>query len=248
MTVSATTSAEKLPVPVLDHPHWRVNFRPAVYERDRLRSLSDCLDVLQKARVRLRGWDFPHVPRPEQLTYGQTWLAGWSDWSKHLEYWRFYQSTQFIYLGGIREVMDLEWEPKLRQTMKWHADSNDDIDAVPGFLDLTNSIYNITEFFEFATRLAQAKVYTDPVTITVRLTGIAGFMLAADQNKRWSADYVAHEAEINYTTTITPAELISSAAEQAMKCTVSLFQRFGWLNPNIDAIRTDQQKLLTRQF
>ena len=96
MTVPATTAVEKLPVAVLEHPHWRVNYRPAAYVAKRLPRLSDCLEVLQKTRVRLRGWDFPHLPSGEpQLIYGDSWIAGWSDFKGHLEYWRFYQSTQF---------------------------------------------------------------------------------------------------------------------------------------------------------
>jgi len=166
----------------------------------------------------------------------------------HLEYWRFYQSTQFIYLGSVREVTQADWDRKLRETMKWHGHGNVDIDAVPGFLSLTNSIYSITEFFEFAARLAQAQVYNEPITISVSIKRIGGFMLAADENRAWSSDFVARQSDLKYATILAPAELIASAAEQAMKCTVWLFERFGWLKPNIDAIRTDQQKLLTRQL
>jgi hypothetical protein len=249
MSVPVMTPVQKLPVAVLEYPHWRVNYRPAVFVPNRLASLSDCLAVLQKNRVRLRGWDFPHIPSHEsERAYGDAWVAGWSDFMGHLEYWRFYQSTQFLYLGSVREVTEQEWAPKLRQTMKWHADADVDIDAVAGFLSLANSVYNITEFFEFAARLAQAEVYVDPVTVEISVKGISGFMLAADQNKMWSSDYIASEQELRYETTLAPAELIASAADNAIKCTVWLFERFGWLNPNVDAIRTDQQKLLTRQL
>ena len=153
-----------------------------------------------------------------------------------------------MYLGSVREVTESEWTPKLRQTMKWHADSDVDIDAVPGFLSLKNSVYNITEFFELAARLSQTGVYVDPVTITISLTGIAGFMLAADENKMWSSDYVARSGDLRYETTLAPVELVSSAADHAIDCAVWLFERFGWLKPNVDAIRKDQQELLTRQL
>jgi hypothetical protein len=249
MTVSAVTPAEKLPVPVLEHPHWRVNFRPSVYIPNRLETLTDCIDVLQKTRVRLRGWDFPHVPsRENQLIFGDSWVAGWSDFMSHLEYWRFYQSSQFLYLGSVREVTEKEWAAKLRKAMRWHADDHVDIENVPGFLSLTECIYNVTEYFEFAARLTQAQIYVDPVTITISVKGIAGFMLATDENRGWSSDFVAHQDELHFAKSFAPADLISSAAEQALACTVWLFERFGWLKPNMDAIRNDQQKLLTRTF
>ena len=249
MTVSAMTPAVQLRVPVLEHPHWRVNFRPSIYAPNRLETLSVGLDLLQKTRVSLRGWDFPHISsRPADLIFGDSWVAGWSDFKGHLEYWRFYQSTQFLYLGSVREATEPDWALKLRATMKSHANNNVDLDAVPGFLSLTNCIYNITEYFEFAARLAQAQVYVEPVTITISIKGIAGFMLAADFDRSWCTDFVASQDEMNYTITLAPSDLVSSAPDHAMKCTLWLFERFGWVKPNIDSVHTDQQKLLTRQF
>jgi hypothetical protein len=247
MTVPAMTAVQKLPVPVLEHPHWRVNYRPSTYVAGRLRKLSDCWEVLQKTSVRLRGRGFPLIPpRESEREYGDTWIAAWNNSIAHVEYWRFYQSSQFLYLGSVREVTDPEWTSHFRDTMEWHAHARDDINAVPGFLSLRNSIYNITEFFEFAARLAQAQVYTEPVTIDISIKGIAGFMLAAE-NKEWSSDYVAQQGELRYDVTVTPAELIASAADQAIQCAVWFFERFGWRKPNVDAIRTDQQNLLNRR-
>lgn len=249
MTVSAATITDKLPVPVLEHPHWRVNFRPSVYAPDRMDTLTECVDVLNKTRVRLRGWDFPYMPSREvDFNFGDTWVAAWSDFMGHLEYWRFYQSTQFLYLGSVREVTEPTWTAKIRDAMEWHAHGRVDIGTVPGFLSVVECIYNITEYFEFGARLAQAEIYRDAVTITISLKGVEGFMLAAEKSRMWSADYVAKQSQLQYAKIFAPADLISSAAENALACTVWLFERFGWLKPNIDAIRSDQQKLLTRAF
>lgn len=245
MTASAMTPTETLPVPVLEHPHWRVNFRPAVYDPSRVRNLADCLAVLYKTRVQLRGWDFPHISDSD-LNYGDTWIAGWSDFMQHFEYWRFYQSAQFLYLGSVAEVTETAWAAKLRATMKgWAGLRGIDIETVPGFLSLTNFIYSLTEYFEFAARLAQAQIYVEPITIAVSLKGVAGFMLAADENRRWTSDYIARQPELNYIETFSPADLIASSANHALECALWFFERFGWLKPNVDLIRTDQQKLLT---
>lgn len=249
MTVSAITPAERLPVPVLEHPHWRVNFRPSVYVPDRLQTLVECLDVLRKTRVQLRGWDFPHVPSDSQLDYGDTWIAGSSDFMEHFEYWRFYQSTQFLYLGSVRENTERDWEARIRDTMgKWSALRGVDIQTVPGFLSLTESIFNLTEYFEFAARLAQAQVYVEPIDINISVRGIGGFMLAAEPTRRWTAEYVAREPVLTYAKTFTPSDLIAAAADHALTCTLWFFARFGWLRPNVDLIRTDQQRLLTRRL
>jgi len=55
-----------LPVPVLQHPHWRVNFRPAVYEDNLIPTLAKCFEIIEKNRVSLRGWDFPHLSRRDE--------------------------------------------------------------------------------------------------------------------------------------------------------------------------------------
>lgn len=249
MSVPAMTPVAKLPVPVLEHPHWRVNYRPSTYVAGKLPTLGECWELLQKTTVRFRGWAFPHIPpRDSERDYGDTWIAGWSHYRSHVEYWRFYQSPQFLYLGNLREVTDPAYSSELRNAMTLHADSASDLQSVRGFLSLTNSIYTITEFFEFAARLAQAGVYVDPITIDISIKGIAGFMLAADRNKVWSSDYIARQPDLRYETTLAPAELVASAAEHAVRCAVWLFERFGWVKPNLDAIRTDQQQLLARTF
>ncbi|MBV8517306.1 MAG: hypothetical protein JO197_07875 [Acidobacteria bacterium] len=166
----------------------------------------------------------------------------------HLEYWRFYQSSQFLYLGSVREVTDPEWAEKIRTTMKWHARDRVNIDEVPGFLSVVECVYNLTEYFEFAARLAQAEVYTDSVTVSISIKGIKGFMLAADHNRLWKPDFVATQDEFHYSHAYSPADLVSSAAEEALRCTTWLFERFGWLHPNLDVLRSDQQKLLTQKF
>jgi hypothetical protein len=249
MTVPAMTSAEKLQVPVLDYPHWRVNFRPATYLPKRLGTLSECVEVLNRTRVQLRGWDFPHLPASDSaFDYGDTWVAASSDFMNHYEYWRFFQSTQFLYLGSVREVTETEWNARIRSAMQWHSRGKVDIDRVPGFLNTTECIFNLTEYFEFAARLAQAQVYVEPLTIAISIKGISGFMLAEEPNRRWNADFVTRQEQLNFEDTFAPADLISSAADYALNWAVQLFERFGWLKPNLDSIRTDQQKLLTRKF
>ena len=242
------TAAEALPVPVLAQPHWRVNFQPATYEKHRIPSLQECLDVVQKNRVRLRGWDFPHISRAPQLIYGPTWLGSWSDAFDHLEYWRLYQSAQFLYLGSVREVTEKNWNARIREAMKVHADDNVDIDEVPGFLSITEVIYNTTEMFEFAARLAQAGIYTERIHIAISLTGVKNFMLAADENRGWTSDFVTSLNDMTYEIPLTQTDLVASAADHALRCTTWIFERFGWLKPNMGAIKSDQQKLLTRQW
>src|SRR5206468_3269350 len=149
MTTVENASSATLPVPVLEHPHWRVTYRPATYDEHRIATLSECLAIVAKHAVRLRGWDFPYVsPDQGERATGSRWIAAWSDVMGHLEYWRFYQSSQFLYLGSVREVTEPNWAEEIRRTQRFVdlADTSN----VPGFLSITNFTYNVTEIFEFA--------------------------------------------------------------------------------------------------
>ena len=243
------TNTITLPVPVIENPRWRVNVRPATYQRERIPTLSDCLDIVEKSRVRLRGWDFPHSgSRHGDVAFGQDWVASWSDAFGHLEYWRFYQSTQFLYLGSVREVTERDWNERIRNAMKFHADSHVDIDAVPGFVTITEIIYNLTEYFEFVARLAQAQIYSEPFRVLISLEDVGGFMLAADKQRSWSSNFVTSNKRIEYSVSLTPEDSVGAASDHAIKAAIAIFERFGWRHPNRDVIRSDQQKLLTRSW
>ena len=40
----------ELPVPVLEHPHWRVNIRPNDYQEQLIPSLGKCLEIIEVDR------------------------------------------------------------------------------------------------------------------------------------------------------------------------------------------------------
>jgi hypothetical protein len=186
-------------------------------------------------------------PFSDRIHDEDTWAAGSSNYDGHIEYWRFYQSSQFLYLGAIREETDRALKDALQGRWNSRANRSSNGDAVSRFLGLTNTVYNITEYFELASRLAQARIYREPVTISISLKDVAGFGLVADLDWRMMNEYVSQETQLDYPVTLTPADLVSSSAKHAMKCILWLYKKFGWANPNIDAIRTDQERLLSQR-
>jgi hypothetical protein len=115
------SSEFQLPVPVLAGPHWRVNIRPERYEAGAIVSLGECFSVVERAAVRLRGWPYPAVSRnSEERDQGTNWVASWCSFRGHSEYWRFYQSKQFLHLFAVREATESAWAEKLRITAMGH--------------------------------------------------------------------------------------------------------------------------------
>lgn len=241
----------ELPVPVLQYPHWRVNFRPGVYEEYLIPSLAKCFEIIERNKLSLRGWDYPHLSRRDtERGQGNNWVASWSNFMGHHEYWRFYQSGQFIHLFSVREVTETEWRTKLESDMKSHLSYMRDIDweRIPGFLSIVNFVYNVTEIYEFATRLCQSQVYSGTVNIKVELKGIKGFVLSAPWERAWHSYYAASENVLATSNNIETDALVAASREAALRSIVWFFERFGWLSPPKNVIAHDQENLIKGRF
>ncbi len=243
--------APDLPVRVLDHPHWRVVIRPTNYKANRLASLSAGFDLVDKTSVRLRGWPYPSVDREDKArVQGNDWIGSWAEFMGHSEYWRLYLSGQFVHLFAVREATELRWREKLLGATQAHLRHVRDLEwsAIPGFLDVTNFIYCMTEIFEFATRLAERGEIPDSVDVDIRLRQIKGFVLTTSIERMWSRYRAASEAEIGRTWTYETADLLARRREHAVEAIAWFFERFGWLDPPRQSIQADQQALLERRW
>jgi len=239
-----------LPVGVLDVPHWRVVFRPHQFEAEALESLADCRRAVEANRVSLRGWDYPHIsPDPTEFGYRTNWIESWSSFMGHLEYWRFYQSRQFVHLFSVRESTRQGWREKLKADAAGHSFGMEDFDwdTVPGFISIENFIYCVTEIFEFATRLCQAQVYNDRVLITIELHDIRGFVLTTGWNRAWYKHCASSEEKLSKTWDVAAGELIGSQ-DAAVRAAIWFFERFGWEAPSPEVIRRDARALLERKI
>ncbi len=236
-----------LPVPVLEFPHWRVNLRPEAYQEDFIPNLGQCLEIIEKNKVSLRGWDYPHLSvRDTERSYGETWLASWASFMGHFEYWRLYQSGQFVHLFSIREATVEDWKQKLRSDMKVHLSHRPEIDweKVPGFISFVNLLYTATEIFEFAARLCQSGVYSGVVNVRIELKSIRGFVLSADWNRSWSDYYAAAENNLSHNWSVDSKDLVAKSTEYSLSATTWFLERFGWLSPTLDVLRHDQENFL----
>jgi Putative DNA-binding domain len=238
----------EMPVPVKDYPHWTVTFRPETYTPDLIPSLTDCLKLVEKARVQLRGWSFPHLSNREtDRSYGSDWIGSWASFMGEIEYWQLFQSGQFAHFAAVIEVVDSNWREKLQQEAMSHLRHRQDIDwnAVPGYISLVNLVYTVTEYFEFAARICQAGVYRGGLAVSLELTGIRDFVLTTDWNRSWSHYRPATDNRLHKTWRVSSEKLVAGSAEHSIKAIVWLCECFGWMSPNVEAIKKDQVKLLS---
>ncbi len=240
-----------LPVPVKDYPYWTVLYRPDTYSIERIPSLSECVKLVEKARVQLRGWDFPHLAMREDSSNGtirgSQWIGSWANFMGSIEYWQLFQSGQFVHFAAVRETTERQWRDKLQQQTISHLRHMRDVDwdTIPGYISLVNLVYTITEYFEFAARICQAGVYQGNIDITIGLHGAKGYLLTTDWDRMWTQYCPASSNDLDKSWQVSSEALLAGSAEHSLKAISWVCECFGWMSPNLEALGQDQQKLLS---
>jgi hypothetical protein len=240
-----------LPVPVKSVAYWTVLFRPETYSPERIPTLTECVKLVEKARVQLRGWDFPHLAMREDecngTVRGSTWTGSWTNFMGNVEYWQLFQSGQFVHFSAVREATEPQWRIKLQREAMSHLQHIHDIDwdAIPGYVSLVNLVYVITEYFEFAARICQAGIYQGDIEIAIGLHGARGFLLTTEWSRVWRQYCRASSNELNKSWRISSEAMVAGSAEHSLKAITWLCECFGWMSPNLEALSHDQQKLLS---
>lgn len=220
--------------------YWRINFQPIIYVKEKI-GLEECLSVVKRNKVSLRGWEYPFVAQRTgsdmSLIPCNNYYEGWVSWYGYNEYWRMYQSGQFIHYVGLYE--------------DWMGEENDKENIKPGeVIGITGSItYHITEVFEFLSRLVIDKIYEDGVIVSISLNNSKGRKLEVmDPTKaRLISEYKAG-SDVKFEKRYTRDELITNSKELALDAIIYICNRFGWHNPSIEVIKKDQEDLLLKRF
>ena len=220
--------------------YWRINIRPVTLGLEKL-SLPQCLDIVERSRVSLRGWDYPHISSRDDEDTGREnhgeFVQHWIDWWSHIEFWRMYRSTQFLHYRALKE----DWED-------WNERRPNERPPKGG-ISVLGIIWLWTEVFEFAFRLARSGIYADGATLTLSLENTKdrqlwvseGNRMPFSYERRTSASRIEHEFDLS------PTRLEKSDHDFYLPELVDLFEHFNW-TPSVSLLQSDQQKLLTRSF
>ncbi len=220
--------------------YWRVSLRPTRGDEGRIPALSWCRESLAQSSVHLRGWDYPHVGHRE-LANGQDWVESGADFHGHVEYWRFYQSGQFVHHFAFEEDYELDPDqlpPGIREPSPSRRYSS-----------ILSALYRITEVFEFAARLASKNVLSPEAEISIKLAGTEGRQLFFwDLGRSLHDDYICNIPEITLSDTYSEDELLARADQLALTTTGGLFERFNWAQVPLRVFAQDQANLLERKL
>ena len=215
--------------------YWHVIIRPADFSERRLSQVIDAQPLVEHCAVNVRGWPFPYVDPEDPPGIVGDFIEQSIDWSEIVEYWRMYQSAQFIYYGGLRNdwtdrsvlrVPPRDWEP--------HK-----------LLSVGDSIYTITEFFEFAARLSSSLEAVDTMHIEIHLHHVKGRRLWIDDPSRapLRADRMAQSDDWQFDQIdFSQSLLLAQSREIALAAAQDLFRRFSW-DADTSILRSKQDEL-----
>jgi hypothetical protein len=221
--------------------YWRINFQPLLLLEEKL-SLGECRDAVERNAVKVRGWQYPYVPVKNDDQQGSLpsgeFLEAWIDWWNHIEYWRLYRSHQFLHYLALRE--------------DWFAESDWEKDKAkvitPGqALGTARTIWQITEIFEFLSRLGRGGFYPSGAIISLSLENTEGRQLWVDDPQRmpFLDEKKTGAARIEIKREMSSTDFSTEGAEIARSVLTELFDHFGWRNPSVENIRAQQEQLLT---
>lgn len=224
--------SSSVPEKIRTRGFWRFLIRPTVFEAERL-PYSDLEDLIRRVAVRLRGWDFPHFEK-EGLIRGADFVGSETDWNHHVESWRFFQSGQFAFLGGMK----LDWHDQSVLAQPRELPNNGRV------LGVVESLWTLTEVFELAARLATSRAGAEEMAVIIELGGIEGRQLFVDDWQRGEF-FEHHKASVpsfEKEFVLERDQLIADPDDAAVSAAIEVFMRFGW-RPDRETLRGSQAEL-----
>ena len=200
--------------------YWRILIRPTEYRDPDSMRYSDLEPVINRSSVRLRGWDFPHISdRDGGIRREQTHIEHITEWQHYLEYWQFYLTGQFIYLGGVSS----EWRDVSELDPGTYA-------KLPGRpLWVLDVFFRFTEAFEFASRLSITSSGNREMHIEIGIHNISEFQLELPSSRAgFMAPKTSGISKFIYPIQLTRDLLVSDPSGHARRAASELFQRFDW--------------------
>jgi len=218
--------------------YWEVIIRPTQFKKERI-SLPECTQIVQVCKVRLRGWDYPHISsRHPPYVGGSDYVESLTDWNGYKELWRMYQSGQFVHLFGCRE----DWLGEQKSIFGPSRYSHIKLCSV---LEVIMTLYSVTEIYEFASRLAEKNLFEGNAFLSITLHGMQNRKLTFFEfGRSLFDDYVCHVNDLSQEKTIAVNELLGRGHEIALDHTLQILERFNWLSPPREILKEDQQKFL----
>lgn len=239
-------SEDQIVSKIKESAHWRVVLHPSQFKKDRIGRLSELWKIVEETQVCFRGWYYPHISyREEERVRGINYIGYCSQSRRYTEYWRFYQSGQFIHLFTFHED-DPDYADTLRRCLQGEVPlTPQQFASIHGFVDIVSAVYTFTEIFELAGRLTQQEILHPDCQIMIGMHNIQGHALSFSTFNRALYDlYIAQVNTLEKSWTLNSEELIARVRDLAVEASLWFFERFGM--EVIEQVVADMQASLFR--
>jgi hypothetical protein len=241
-----TSRANEIKEVIKKNGYWHFLFYPRKPVKDKFENKTAIKELVTRNCVKLRGYSFPFVPGTkteyQDIYNGNNYVESYSDYGRHKEVWRYYQSGQFIrYLSLWEDGM----EDNEAFTQKHGETKPKEI------LSILNAVYLVTEFFEFLRRIASEGFCKEGLIVKTELFNMQGRKLKILDQLRvpLHGDYTSYSNHIEIgPKNLDNDDLQLKSRESALEFILSIFESFNWDKPPIDTIKNDQKRLLERKL
>lgn len=209
--------------------YWEAIIHPTEYIGNRFRDQVQLQESIQKSKVYLRGWDFPHTDTHGNSSNFNRGFQSITQWSRYREGYR-------AYLSGLFTYKQMLWEDTEGMSKRLNQPA----------LGFVNSIWSVLEFFLFFKRFYET-IPIDNLWFTIHLNNTNGRKIFADDpHSILLGAPESKESTIIVEESIKAVELKTNPEEIAAKVTKRIFLVFN-LNIDISQIFIWQEKLKNRQ-
>lgn len=192
-------------------------------------------DVLRKAQVSFRGWNFPHIDGHTGPLFGLNFVEMRTEWQEHQEVADFSERGCF----GFTRVVWTDLRPQ--------GGGFNHPEPPKRILDAIGMLWTITEAFRFALNLAEG-FKSESIWLSVRLKGIRGRTLGSfDPSRMWYGDRQSRTGEVPLDGLFAVADLKSSWTEKARGWAKRIFTVFQWPDADDSMLLKDQDQLIDRR-
>jgi hypothetical protein len=205
-------------------PYWHVEIFPKIYKEYQIPAIARLREVRQESVVSIRGWSFPHVDREHDGVF--------EGGIQSVTHWHQYQEAHRLYSSGL-----FTWRQQIKE---------DFTDRYSNSISYISSIYSITEYFIFASRLATLVAKGGDFIIRIGVTGLKGHVLRMDSDG-FDEDYETMASEFNRSYDVSLEGLRASHLDFAADATRQLFELYG-LDITLDTIKEWQTRFINRTF
>lgn len=221
---------------IVTRGYWKFIIHPKKCLDDGVLSIPDLPDTIKQLAVSLRGWDFPHWNSRENPTIGDRCAEQTTDWRNHIEFWRYCQSGQFIHYSALW----IDW-------MDARPDIPNEHEPPGSVLHYLDTVYTLTEMYEFAARLATRGLLADECVLEVDLVGTKNRHIISPGRSLWGP-YECKLDHVLLSKNLVSEHLIAESANLALAHAEHIFHHFNWLSIRAEAMREDQNKLLEKRL